>query len=124
MWPVKGTDMKGFRTLHVWQTAYELTLDIYRITKNFPKEEIYALTSQLQRAIVSVSANIAEGYERNHKKEYQQFLYIAKGSLGEVETYLMLSRDLKYIIPEEYDALEEKRSRAARLLIGLIKTLK
>jgi four helix bundle protein len=78
--------VKGFKTLHAWQIAYELALDIYNKVKKFPREELYALTSQLQRAAVSVPANIAEGYERNHKKEYQQFLFIAKGSLGEIET--------------------------------------
>jgi four helix bundle protein len=78
--------VKGFKTLHAWQIAYELALDIYKIAKKCPREELYALTSQLQRAAVSVPANIAEGYERNRKKEYQQYLFIAKGSLGEIET--------------------------------------
>lgn len=117
-------DAKGFRTLHAWQMAYELTLDIYKITKKFPKEEIYSLTSQLQRAAGSVPANIAEGYERNHKKEYLQFLFIAKGSLGEIETYLMLALDLHYMTQAEYDTIDEKRAKAARILIGLIKSLK
>jgi len=117
-------DAKGFRTLHAWQIAYELTLDVYKITKKFPKEEIYGLTSQLQRAAVSVPANIAEGYERNYKKEYQQFLFIAKGSLGEIETYLILARDLRYITQAEYDTIDEKRAKTARILIGLIKSLK
>ena len=117
-------DAKGFRTLHAWQMAYELTLDIYKITKKFPKEEIYGLTSQLQRAAVSVPANIAEGYERNHIKEYLQFLFIAKGSLGEIETYLMLASDLHYMTQAEYDNIDEKRAKSARILIGLIKSLK
>lgn len=117
-------EIKGFRTLHAWQIAYELALDIYKITKKFSQQELYALTSQLQRAAVSVPANIAEGYERNHKKEYQQYPFIAKGSLGEIETYLMLARDLGYIQPEEYDTIDEKRSKSARTLIGLIKSLK
>jgi four helix bundle protein len=78
--------VKGFKTLHAWQIAYELALDIYKKVKKFPREELYALTSQLQRAAVSVPANIAEGYERNRKKEYQQYLFIAKGSPGEIET--------------------------------------
>ena len=117
-------DSKGFRTLHAWQAAYELTLAIYKMTKMFPKEETYALSSQLQRAAVSVPANIAEGYERNHKKEYQQYLFIAKGSLGEIETYLMLARDLQYIAHAEYDTIDENRAKAARILVGLIKSLK
>ena len=117
------TPTRGFRSLNAWQSSYELTLEIYRATKQFPSEELYALTSQLQRAAVSVPANIAEGYERNHQKEYKQFLYIAKGSLGEIETHLMLARDLGYLNNSDYDNIEERRSRTARLLIGLIRSL-
>jgi four helix bundle protein len=87
-------EVKGFRTLNAWKKAYELTLVVYQLSKKFPREELYGLSSQLQRAAVLVPANIAEGYERKHRKEYLQFLYIAKGSLGEVETYLLLTKDL------------------------------
>lgn len=116
-------EAKGFRQLTVWQKAYELTLEVYRLTKAFPKQEIYGLTSQLQRAAVSISANIAEGYERNHRKEYLQFLFIAKGSLGEVETYLLLAKDLGYLYNSDYLAIDEKRKDTSRLLQGLIKSL-
>jgi len=112
-----------FKDLIVWQKAYSLILDIYKITKKFPKSETYALTQQLQRAAVSVQANIAEGHERQYKKEYLQFLSIAKGSLTEVETYLLLSKDLAYISAEEYEKLEESRKEIGRLLYGLIKSL-
>ena len=74
-------DKAGFKKLNAWQSAYVLTLDVYKVTKSFPKSEVYGLTSQLRRAVVSVPANIAEGYERNHRREYVQFLSIAKGSL-------------------------------------------
>ena len=114
---------KGFRQLKVWQKAYELSLDVYRLTKTFPKSEIYCLVSQLQRAVVSIAANIAEGYERNHRKEYIQFLSIAKGSLGEVETYLQLSKDLGYLPEDEYLKVDEKRKETSRLLKGLIRSL-
>jgi four helix bundle protein len=77
----------------------------------------------MQRAAVSVPANIAEGYERNHKKEYIQFLSIAKGSLGEVETYLLLAKDVGYVSAEEYGQVDEKRKQSARLLKGLIRSL-
>jgi four helix bundle protein len=116
-------DEKDFRQLHVWQKAYELTIDVYRLTKAFPKSEIYGLTSQLQRAAVSIPANVAEGYERNHRKEYLQFLSIAKGSLGEVETYLLLAKDLKYLAADEYSILDEKRKTTSRLLKGLMRSL-
>ncbi len=116
-------EIKGFRTLKAWKKAYDLTLEIYRLTKKFPKEETYALALQLQRAAVSVPANIAEGYERNHRKEYLQFLYIAKGSLGEVETYLLLAKDLGYLIDTEYAAANEIREETSRIIKGLIKSL-
>lgn len=114
---------KGFRTLTAWKKAYELTLDVYRLSKKFPREEIYALTSQLQRAAVSVPANIAEGYERNHRKEYLQFLFIAKGSLGEVETYLLLARDLGYMTENEYSTASAIREETARIIKGLIRAV-
>jgi four helix bundle protein len=116
-------EAKGFRTLNAWKKSYELTRQVYRLSKKFPKEETYALTSQLQRAAVSVPANIAEGYERNHRKEYLQYLYIAKGSLGEVETYLLLSKDLGYLPEKEYEAINQIREETGRIIKGLIKAL-
>ncbi len=114
---------RGFRQLTVWQKAYLLTVDIYKLSKKFPKEELYGLTSQLRRAAVSIPANIAEGYERNHRKEYLQFLYIAKGSLGEVETYFLLAGDLGYITETDYLIMEKKRNEVARTLLGLVRSL-
>ena len=90
-------DIQGFRGLTAWQKAYALTLDVYKASNVFPKEEVYALSSQLRRAAVSVPSNIAEGYERTHRKKYLQFLSVAKGSLGEIETQLLLAKDLGYI---------------------------
>lgn len=115
--------MNGFRDLIVWEKAYKLALDVYKITKIFPKDELYALTNQLRRAAISISANIAEGYERQHRKEYVQFLSIAKGSLGEVETYLMFAKDLAYFKKSEYDSLEGMRQEVGKLLRGLIRSL-
>lgn len=116
-------EAKGFRQLNAWQKAYELSLEIYRLAKTFPKAEVYGLVSQLQRSAISVPANIAEGYERNHRKEYIQFLSIAKGSLGEIETYLLLARDLRYLSQDAYAGVDEKRRDASRLLKGLIRSL-
>ncbi|MFZ3090427.1 MAG: four helix bundle protein [Nitrospirota bacterium] len=118
-----GQEREGFRKLTTWQKAYDLVLEVYRVARLFPKGEIYGLISQLQRASVSIPANIAEGYERNHRKEYLQFLYIAKGSLGEVETYLSLAKDLGYLSEKDYLAVENKRVEASKLLKGLIKSL-
>jgi len=114
---------EGFKGLRTWRRAYELSLDIYKVTKEFPKHEQFGLISQMRRAMVSVSANIAEGYERQHRKEYIHFLTIAKGSLGEVETYLLFSKDLKYISDGLYAELDNKRKEVGKLLTGLIKSL-
>jgi len=88
---------KSFRDLIVWQKSYKLVLEIYKITKGFPKSEIYGLSQQMRKAAVSIPSNIAEGYGRKHKAEYQQFLSIAYGSLLEVETQYSLAVDLKYV---------------------------
>ena len=99
-------------------------MDVYCQTARFPKEEKYGLTSQLRRAVVSVPANIAEGYERQYRKEYVQFLMIAKGSLGEVETYLLFGKDLGFITKEQFEVMEKKRKEVGKLLTGLIKSLR
>ena len=114
---------QGFKKLIAWQRGYELVLSVYKATRKFPREELYGLTSQLQRAAVSVPANISEGYERNHRKEYIQFLHISKGSLGEMETLLMLARDLGYLEDGTYEDIDSQRSEVARLLQGLISSL-
>jgi four helix bundle protein len=116
-------DTKGFRKLLVWQRAYQLTLEIYKVTKQFPREETYGLVSQMQRAAVSVPANIAEGHDRNHRKEYLQFLHIAKGSLAEVETFLSLASDLGYLDKQLYTEIENRREETGKMLNGLIKSL-
>lgn len=115
---------EGFRGLIVWQKAYSFALGVYKATRGFPKTEIYGITNQIQRAAISISANIAEGYERQHRKEYIQFLMIAKGSLGEVETYLMLSRDLGYLTEDQYNELDGQRQEIGKLLRGLINSLR
>ena len=87
---------KSFKDLIVWQKAYKLVLEIYNITKDFPKDEIYGLTQQIRRAAISIPSNIAEGYGRQHRGEYKQFLSIAYGSLCELETQHLLTIDLQY----------------------------
>jgi len=88
---------KSFKDLIVWQKAYKLVIEVYKITKNFPNDEIYGLSSQMRRAAVSIPSNIAEGYGRYYNKEYKQFLSIAYSSLCELETQYLLSVDLGYI---------------------------
>jgi len=96
----KNMKTKSFKDLIVWQKAYKLTLEIYKVTGKFPNCEQYGLTSQIRRAAVSIPSNIAEGYSRGHKAEYKQFLSVAYGSLAELQTQIILAKDLKYIIEE------------------------
>ncbi|MHC4221669.1 MAG: four helix bundle protein [Planctomycetota bacterium] len=88
---------RSFKDLIVWQKGYRLVLEIYKVTKGFPKMEIYGLSQQMRRAAVSIPSNVAEGYGRGHKKEYNQFLSIAYSSLLELETQYMLARDIGYL---------------------------
>jgi len=115
--------LKNYKELKVWQRSYQLCLEIYRITKEFPKEERYGLTSQTRRAAVSVPSNIAEGYGRKTTLEYIQALYIAYGSNCELETQILLSGDLGYINEEGIKKLQEEISEVERMLKALIKSL-
>jgi len=87
---------QSYKDLIVWQKAYKLVLEIYKITKDFPRFEMCGLAQQVRRAAVSIPSNIAEGYGRKHKGEYRQFLSVAYGSLSELETQYLLSIDLEY----------------------------
>jgi len=115
--------LKNYKELKVWQKSYQLCLAIYRITKGFPKEEKYGLTSQIRRAAVSVPSNIAEGYGRKTTQEYIRFLYIAYGSNCELETQLLLSGDLGYIETGKLEMLFEGIGEVERMLKALIKSL-
>lgn len=111
-----------FQDLVVWQKAHKLTLEIYKITKQFPKEEIYGLVSQMRRSAVSVSANVAEGYKKRGKLDKARFLNISEGSLNEVKYYLILSRDLNYL-SSEYDNVNELVDEISKLLNAYIKAI-
>ncbi len=115
--------LRNYKDLVVWQKAYSLCLDVYKLTKQFPDEEKYGLTSQIKRAAVSIPSNIAEGYGRKTTKEYIQFLYIAYGSLCELETQLMLAKDLKYSRNMKEDTHVENLREVERMLKSLIKSL-
>ena len=116
--------LKDFKELKVWQMAYQLCVDIYKVTKVFPREEICGLTSQIRRAAVSVPSNIAEGYGRKTLSEYIQALYIAYGSNCELETQILLSDDLDYINVETSNKLQNSVGDVERMLKALIKSLK
>ena len=112
--------MKDFKELKVWQKAYEFSLSVYLISKSFPREEVYGLTSQLRRATVSIGANIAEGCGRRSDGEFVRFLQIARGSSSEVEHHLLLARDLKFMPQSVYADLERKLAEVQRMLTSLV----
>ena len=110
------------KQLDVWNESIKLVTEVYKITKSYPKEEIYGLTSQIRRAAISVPSNVAEGAARNSDKEFIRFLYTALGSLSEVETQIIISVELRYLSnPEE---LFKKITSVKKMLLGLIKYLK
>lgn len=115
--------MQSYKDLIVYQKGYKLALETYQTTKNYPREEIYGLTSQMRRSAVSIPCNVAEGYRRGHRKEYIQFLYVAHGSCSELETLLSLSYDLKLINKEIFDKLYQLQEEVSKLLKGLIVSL-
>jgi len=121
----KKTDRteKGFRKLIVWQRAHQLVLQIYKFTEEFPKHEMFGLISQLRRAMVSVPANIAEGYAAGGKGQFGRYLDIAQGSLAEVEYYLILAQELSYITQTQYEQAETLRAETGFLLHRLIESL-
>ena len=97
--------IKSFQDLNIWKESHQLVLEVYKITRDFPKEENYCLISQIRRASISIPANIAEGMGRNTTKELLSFLYNARGSLSEVVYHLLLAKDLKYIEENVYKEL-------------------
>jgi four helix bundle protein len=115
--------MRDFRELKVWHKAHALTLDVYRATKSFPKEELYSLTNQIRRVAVSIGANIAEGAGKNSRPELARFLQIALGSASELEYHLLLSRDLGYLVPEIYEQLSQQAVETKKMLSGFIQYL-
>ncbi|MFA5130312.1 MAG: four helix bundle protein [Patescibacteria group bacterium] len=116
-------NIRTYQDLLAWQKAYELTKEIYKATSHFPKSEQFGLTSQLRRASVSISSNIAEGYHRSTKKEYRNFCYIAYGSASEVETQLRLAKDLEMVPADTLQICEDLVQTTLKLLNGLCKSL-
>jgi four helix bundle protein len=115
--------LRNYKELKVWQKAYQLSLEVYKITKGFPREERYGLTSQIRRAAVSVPSNIAEGYGRKTTPEYIRSLYFAYGSNCELDTQISLSGDLGYMKAQEKEMLQRGIGEVERMLKALIKSL-
>jgi len=116
-------EIRSYRDLKVWQKAIELVPRIYELIRSLPREETYALADQIRRAVVSIAANIAEGQARQHTKEFRQSLYVARGSLAELDTLLEVAIRLRYLTPEQKTQLEPPMSEVRRMLDGLIKAL-
>lgn len=115
--------MKDHKDLIVWQKSMELTRIIYTLTKRFPQGEIFGLTNQIRRAVVSIPSNIAEGFGRNSNKQFIHFLKIAKGSAAELETQLLISRDLSYLTAKDAKSTLALYDEIACMLGALIRNI-
>ena len=112
--------MKDFRDLKVWDRAHQLTLNIYKATATFPKEERYGLTSQVRRCSASIAANIAEGCGRRGNGKFHRFLQIASGSASELDYHLLLANDLHFLKPADYRSLYQPLVELRRMLTALV----
>jgi four helix bundle protein len=115
--------MRDFRELKVWEKAHGVTLDVYKMTRTFPKDELYGLTSQTRRAATSVGANIAEGCGKDSRPDFARYLQTAPGSASELEYHLLLARDLGLLEESTHKGLTERVSEIKRMLTGFIKYL-
>ncbi len=116
--------MQDFRKLKVWEKSHRLTLEVYRLTASFPKEELYGLSSQLRRSCMSIPSNISEGCGRGSDNDFGRFLQIALGSSSETEYQLLLAHDLGYITQNDYERLCGEISEIKQMLSALLKKLK
>lgn len=119
-----GQPLKHFSGLEVWQVGHEIVLEIYKITRVYPKEEVFVLVSQMRRAAVSITSNIAEGFSRKSYKEKLQFYYMAAGSLSELENQLLISKDMDYLPIEVFNKISNLIVREGMLLQAIIRRTK
>ena len=112
--------MRDFRQIRVWVKAHKLTLEIYRVTVHFPREELYGITSQLRRASASIAANIAEGFGRGGNAELARFLQMSVGSAYEVEYHALLAKDLHLVDPPVHESLQNQIVDVKRMLAALL----
>lgn len=115
--------IQSYKDLDIWKRSIKLVEEIYRLTKSFPKEELYGLTSQMRRAAVSIPSNIAEGFTRLHDKEYKQFLYISLGSCSELSTQIIIASRLSYLNSKEANKLLNEIDEICKMTMSLIKKL-
>lgn len=114
--------IESFTDLKTWQKGHELVLAIYKMTERFPSKEVFGITNQMRRAVVSITSNIAEGFSRRSSKEKSQFYYMALGSLTELQNQLIIARDIKYIYNDNFNEVYEQTVVVSKLINGLIKS--
>jgi four helix bundle protein len=120
----KENKIRSFTDLNAWKEGHKLVLTIYEITKNFPKEELFGLTNQMRRAVVSITSNIAEGFSRQSYKEKAQFYSTSQGSVTEIQNQLLIARDVKYIDFSKFKEVADQTVVVHKLISGLIKKSK
>ena len=119
-----STEIRSYKDLIIWQKSIDLVVDIYQVVKSFPREELYALSDQIKRSAVSAPSNIAEGQSRQHTGEFRQFLYIALGSLAELDTQLIIAHRLGYIDSKDNESLTTRVIELRKMISSLISKLK
>lgn len=116
--------LTSYQQLTVWQKAFELTVKIFKVTSKFPTSELYGLVSQMRRCAVSIPSNIAEGYSRGYRQEYLQFLRTAFASGAELETQLLLAKELDFLSMKEFNGINDLLTEVQKMLNKLISSLK
>lgn len=119
----ENTRIQSFTDLKTWQKSHLLVLEIYEITKEFPNEELYGLTSQMRRCAISITSNLAEGFTRTGKKDTLHFYNMAKSSLTELQNQLLIARDVNYITKDQFNQLANKTIEISKMFHGLIKAV-
>jgi four helix bundle protein len=115
--------MRNYRDLQVWSKAHNLTLELYRISLRFPRDEIYGITSQLRRAAVSIGANLAEGCGRRGSAELARFVRVALGSASELDYHLLLSRDLGFMTSDDFSTASVKLTEVRKMLTSFLQSV-
>jgi four helix bundle protein len=116
-----GKTLKSFTDLDAWKEGHQLVLSVYAITKKFPKHELFGLVSQMRRCAVSTTSNIAEGFGRSSYKEKIQFYFVAQGSLTELQNQLLISKDVGYIVENDFKPVANQSVKVHKIINGLIK---
>lgn len=120
----ESSKIKSFTDLNAWKEGHKIVLEIYLITRKFPKEELFGLTSQIRRSAVSITSNLAEGFSRKSLKEKVQFYRIALGSTSELQNQLLISKDINYLNQSNFTRIAEQTIVVSKLINGLIKVIK